>query len=178
MLLGGDLAAQTEEAKVQASDKQAGDRFGISVSISGDRAIVGAQGEDTGGPLAGAAYIKGTSLGAPEVALRHDLLSVQAIDVPLAELLRAIGAEASFEVIIKGDLSAPVTWSFTDAPVDKALRRLLRNANSVLIHAPARDGGAGLLVELRVWPGHGDAAASAASCTTTARACRRTTPRR
>ena len=39
------LQAQTEVAKVQASDKGAGDRFGISVAISGDRAIVGADQE-------------------------------------------------------------------------------------------------------------------------------------
>ena len=45
--------------KVQASDKQAQDYFGISVSISGDRAIVGAQGEDDGGTNTGAAYIFG-----------------------------------------------------------------------------------------------------------------------
>ena len=46
---------QTE--KLQASDKQAGDLFGISVDISGNRAIVGAYREDTGGESAGAAYI-------------------------------------------------------------------------------------------------------------------------
>ena len=46
-----------EVAKVQASDKEAGDFFGISVSISGDRAIVGADREDTGGFFAGAAYV-------------------------------------------------------------------------------------------------------------------------
>ena len=49
----------TEQAKIMASDRQAGDLFGTSVSISGDgnTAIVGARGEDTGGNLAGAAYI-------------------------------------------------------------------------------------------------------------------------
>jgi hypothetical protein len=45
------------EQKIQASDKQASDQFGYSVSISGDYAIVGAYGEDTGGTNAGAAYI-------------------------------------------------------------------------------------------------------------------------
>jgi hypothetical protein len=45
------------EQKIQASDKQQDDTFGYSVSISGDYAIVGALGEDTGGSAAGAAYI-------------------------------------------------------------------------------------------------------------------------
>ena len=49
----------TQQAKIQASDKQSGDTFGISVSISsdGNTAIVGAYQEDTGGSRAGAAYI-------------------------------------------------------------------------------------------------------------------------
>jgi hypothetical protein len=49
----------TEQAKIQASDKEAYDYFGDSVSISsdGNTAVVGANGEDTGGTNAGAAYI-------------------------------------------------------------------------------------------------------------------------
>ena len=49
----------SEQEKIQASDKQASDFFGFSVSISedGNTAIVGAYGEDTGGSDAGAAYI-------------------------------------------------------------------------------------------------------------------------
>jgi len=43
--------------KIVASDAEADDRFGVSVSISGDYAIVGADGESTGGSGAGAAYI-------------------------------------------------------------------------------------------------------------------------
>jgi N-acetylglucosamine kinase-like BadF-type ATPase len=49
----------TQQAKIQASDKQAYDNFGWSVSISsdGNTALVGSPGEGTGGVLAGAAYI-------------------------------------------------------------------------------------------------------------------------
>jgi hypothetical protein len=49
----------SEQQKIQASDKQAYDVFGISVAISGDgnTVIVGADGEDTDGTDAGAAYI-------------------------------------------------------------------------------------------------------------------------
>ena len=48
-----------EQQKIQASDKEADDLFGYSVSISADgsTAIVGALYEDTGGSQAGAAYI-------------------------------------------------------------------------------------------------------------------------
>ena len=43
--------------KLQACDKALDDRFGISVSVSGDRAVVGAHREDTGVANAGAAYL-------------------------------------------------------------------------------------------------------------------------
>ncbi len=43
--------------KIVAYDAEVGDYFGTSVSISGDYAIVGAYGEDSGGSNAGAAYI-------------------------------------------------------------------------------------------------------------------------
>ncbi len=46
-----------EVKKIVASDAQASDDFGYSVSISGDYAIVGARYEDAGGGNAGAAYV-------------------------------------------------------------------------------------------------------------------------
>ena len=51
---GGSWSAP---AKLQASDAQANDLFGLSVSIDGDQAIVGARHEDTGGSNSGAAYV-------------------------------------------------------------------------------------------------------------------------
>ena len=47
----------TQQAKINASDAQASDNFGISVTIDGDIVVVGAYAEDTGGSNAGAAYI-------------------------------------------------------------------------------------------------------------------------
>ncbi|MGB1242390.1 MAG: FG-GAP repeat protein, partial [Chitinophagales bacterium] len=46
-----------EVKKIQASDKETGDWFGESVSISGDYAIVGASSEGIGASHAGAAYV-------------------------------------------------------------------------------------------------------------------------
>jgi hypothetical protein len=59
LLIGQIVAAYsyTESAKLQASDREAGDQFGESVAINGSRAIVGAPSEDSGGDHAGAAYI-------------------------------------------------------------------------------------------------------------------------
>ncbi len=47
----------SEQAKLTASDGAAGDEFGVSVSISGDYAIVGAYKEDYNGANSGSAYI-------------------------------------------------------------------------------------------------------------------------
>ena len=46
-----------EVTKLSASDASANDNLGIGVAISGDRAVVGAFGEDAGGNAAGAAYV-------------------------------------------------------------------------------------------------------------------------
>jgi hypothetical protein len=49
--------AWVEQAKLMASDAQSSDRFGGSVAVSGDTAVIGARYEDTGGSDAGAAYV-------------------------------------------------------------------------------------------------------------------------
>ncbi len=46
-----------QEAKLTASDAGAHDRFGVSVSLSGDTAVIGAYKDDTAGWKAGAAYV-------------------------------------------------------------------------------------------------------------------------
>jgi hypothetical protein len=50
-------ASWTEETKLTASDREAGDLFGISVALEDDVALVGARGESTLGAYAGAAYV-------------------------------------------------------------------------------------------------------------------------
>ena len=47
----------TEADKLIASDGAAGDIFGVSVSLSGDRALVGAYGDDDNGSNSGSAYL-------------------------------------------------------------------------------------------------------------------------
>jgi spore coat protein U-like protein len=47
----------TQTKKITASDADADDMFGVSVSISGDMVVVGADGDDENDPWSGAAYI-------------------------------------------------------------------------------------------------------------------------
>ena len=50
-------AAQCELDKLLASDGAVGERFGFSVSISGDVAVLGAKYDDDNGELSGSAYV-------------------------------------------------------------------------------------------------------------------------
>jgi len=52
-----DGTSWVEQQKLFASDGVAGDMFGLSVSISGDLAIVGAEGDDDNGTWSGSAYV-------------------------------------------------------------------------------------------------------------------------
>ncbi|KAA3606902.1 MAG: T9SS C-terminal target domain-containing protein [Calditrichaeota bacterium] len=47
----------TQQAKITANDAAADDKFGLSVSISGDYAVVGANGDDDGGSSSGSSYV-------------------------------------------------------------------------------------------------------------------------
>jgi len=66
-------------------------------------------------------------------------LSVEARDVSLTEVLRAVGAKAGFAVVDAGDARRTVTLSSKDATLDAVLRELLRPGNYVLVYR--EDGG-------------------------------------
>ena len=50
-------AALTELDKLLATDGAVGDRFGLSVSVSGDTAVVGVAWDDDNGDHSGSAYV-------------------------------------------------------------------------------------------------------------------------
>ncbi len=55
------------------------------------------------------------------VHMERGLLSVDARDAPLGDVLEAIAKQADFRLDSKGDLDIPVTWSFAGVPVDKGV---------------------------------------------------------
>ena len=90
--------AWTEVAKLTASDAQAGDRFGFSVAVSGGVALVGADGEDSGGTDAGAAYVFEKSGGAWTEVAKLTASDPQAGDwfgrsVAVSEGVAVVGAD-------------------------------------------------------------------------------------
>ena len=81
-----------------------------------------------------------------QVEFRDGLLTLQARDVPLDDILRAIGANAGFDVVVKGDHSAPVSRSFSALALEEGLRRLLGGTSFVMFYGGT--GGADRLVLL------------------------------
>jgi hypothetical protein len=82
----------SQQAKIVASDAQASDLFGSSVSMNSDgtRVIVGAYGEDTGGSNAGSAYIYAYSSGSWSQEAK-----IQASDLSASEVSGVFGISVS-----------------------------------------------------------------------------------
>ncbi|GHP02227.1 hypothetical protein PPROV_000098400 [Pycnococcus provasolii] len=95
---GAGGTSYTEVAKLQASDKQAGDHFGWSVSTSADGStvVVGARYESTGGSSAGAAYVFTRGGGSGGGSSYTQVAKVQAGDKQAADLF-------GWSVSISGD---------------------------------------------------------------------------
>ena len=96
----------TQEAKLLPSDGAADDQFGISVSISGDYAVVGAQENDDNGSNSGSAYL----------FKRSDTIWTQE-----AKLLASDGAAADEfgrSVSISGDYAVVGAWRDNDNGTD------------------------------------------------------------
>ena len=74
------------------------------------------------------------------VAIEQGSLTVDVRDAPLAEVLLAIAEEASFRLTLRGDLSGPVTWSFSGVPLDDGIKILVGDNSLVMIHARAKEG--------------------------------------
>jgi hypothetical protein len=72
-------------------------------------------------------------------------LTLRAERVPLAEVLRAIGAAGAFEVVLRGELAELVTQSFTNQPLEGAIRQLV-GAHFLVVHhdRPADQAGTSL----------------------------------
>ena len=69
----------TEQAKLLASDGAAGEQFGVSVSVSGDTALIGAVFDDDLGSNTGSAYI--FSLSFPVSLINDLILEVMALNL-------------------------------------------------------------------------------------------------
>jgi hypothetical protein len=73
----------------------------------------------------------------PAVDFRDGRLSLSANGISLAVLMQLVGDKAGFEVIANEELEAQGgSWAFTDLTVTEAVRRLLRDTNSIIVYRP------------------------------------------
>ena len=86
-----------------------------------------------------------------KVTLEEGRLSVEAKDASLRELLSAVADKAGFKLSMAGELDRPVSWRFSDVPLDAAVRRMLRNVSSVMLYGPSDEPGIERLAEVRTF---------------------------
>jgi hypothetical protein len=91
--------------------------------------------------------------GTLEVSVRNGFVTMNAHAVPLGEVLRDLSDKAGFNLVMKQDLRAPVTWRLENVPVDQAVTRLLASVSSVALYAPQSDGTGSVLSEVRILRG-------------------------
>ena len=83
------------------------------------------------------------------VSVHEGLLTLRAIEMSLADVMRSIGEAAGFRVVFEGAMDTPVSWTLTDVPLEKALRRLLdRRAYVMTFDEPQAEGEMGHLAEV------------------------------
>jgi hypothetical protein len=102
---------------------------------------------------------------AGRVTVAEGLLTVQVVDAPLEEVLRAVARESGVTISLETPVPGKRTDSFRALPLDEGLRRLLRGANFTFFYGvygrTAPDGGGSseaTLRQVRVFAVPGNAA--------------------
>ncbi|MGH8526267.1 MAG: HEAT repeat domain-containing protein, partial [Gammaproteobacteria bacterium] len=87
--------------------------------------------------------------------VRGELLTLRVRDMPLKHVLEEIAWRSGIVVSIQGALEEPVTKVFDDLPIDRALRRLLKDKNHVFLYTrrDADDVTRYRLAEIRIYAG-------------------------
>jgi HEAT repeat protein len=98
----------------------------------------------------------GAAAGTLEVSVRNGYVTMNALAVPLGDVLRDLSQKAGFRLVMKKELYAPVTWSFQDVPVEEAVTNLLARVSSIALYAPPAQGAGPLLTEVRILRGGND----------------------
>lgn len=74
---------------------------------------------------------------APSIRVQEGRLSVHVRQARLLDVLQTIGQQAGFALLPRGDLSVPVSESFTNLELTEGLQRLARGYSVVYMYAPS-----------------------------------------
>jgi hypothetical protein len=101
--------------------------------------------------------------GAPQLIIerRGDRLSIRAREAPWDEVLSELQRQTGIQIQVKESLAGELTDEFEALPLERGLRRLFREMNTVFLYAPGSSAGAaaGQLTQVWLWP-KGDSAAA------------------
>jgi hypothetical protein len=89
----------------------------LCLSIAPGAAVAAGIGRDVAAAAASGPVLQAT--------VNAGRLTLQTSGAPLAEVLRAIGEAGSFRVVLRGKFAERVNRSFTDEPLEVAIRRLV-----------------------------------------------------
>jgi len=90
------------------------------------------------------------------VKAKDDLLTLKATDAPLIEVLTRIVNETGIRITLHGEPDDVLTADFSDLPLDKGLRRLLKDWDYVLIYDQAEGRHESPRIrEVIIYPGRG-----------------------
>jgi len=109
-----DGTTWTEQAKVLASDGAAGDVFGVSVSVSGDTALIGASGDDVTFDDSGSAYVFSLLRGILVAPLSQDFGQVDAFTSQDAIVTISNGGGTNLEVTSVAITAGAASFSITN----------------------------------------------------------------
>ncbi len=92
----------------------------------------------------------------------HDgRLSASVKNISIVAMMRLVGAEANFDVVAYGYLGGQTSsWSFSDLLLSEAIRKLLRDTNSIIAYGPGRDADAEPVISRIYLLGSGSTAAN------------------
>jgi hypothetical protein len=164
----GDPGAWGQVAILRASDRQAGDCFGISVAISGDTLVVGASDKDGGldntVPKVGAAYVFSRNQGGPDAWGQVAVLRPSEVhenfwfggSVSIDEnsiVVGASGGPSGAAYVFQRNLGGVDAWGLETAlPVSDPQAEdwfgysVAIHGDTILVGAPQEDGGVGDLL--------------------------------
>jgi len=73
------------------------------------------------------------------IQINNDLLTIRAKSTPLKQVLASIEDQTQIKVFLLGTVDKPISANLSDVPIEKGLKRIFRNFNSVFIYHSTND---------------------------------------
>ena len=88
--------------------------------------------------LPGAEALAAVARVAAPIDVREGRVTATVVESPLPALVQTIARQGGIQIFLHAPLDEMVTVTFRDAPLEEALRRILRTTNAVFVYSEAR----------------------------------------